>query len=115
MPRLGLLFFAIVVSHSHAQSSTDFNQLDWVVRDQLPLTRQAQLPSFCSGDYLPPSLSITQGKALHVQSDSADVKESLGATFLGNVQLQQVGQQVQADSAQYNQLSGEAQFSGDVL
>ncbi len=57
MPRLGLLFFAMVVLPAQAHSSTRFDHLDWVTRDLLPLDHQAQLPSFCSGDYLPPFVS----------------------------------------------------------
>ena len=115
MPRLGLLFFAMVVLPAQANSSTSFDQLDWVTLDLLPLDHQAKLPSFCSGDYLPPSLAITDDKALHVESNTADFKESVGATFEGNVLLQQSGQQVQADRASYNQQSGAAQFNGNVV
>jgi len=115
MPRLGLLFFAIVALPAQAVSSTNFDQLDWVTRDLLPLDHQMQLPSFCSGDYLPPSLTITDGNALHVESDSADFKETVGATFNGNVLLQQSGQQVKADQASYNQQNGAARFNGNVV
>ena len=115
MPRLGLLFITLVVSHTQAYSSTNFDQLDWVKRDQLPAEHQARLPEFCGGDYLPPSLNIHQGKSVRMRSDSADYHEQTGANFLGSVQLQQQGQQIQANSAHYDQLGGEAEFKGDVL
>ncbi len=115
MPRLGLLFIAIVVLPAQARSSTNFDQLDWVTRDLLPSSHQEKLPSFCSGDYLPPSLTITDDNALHVSSDRADFKEAVGASFEGNVQLQQSGLQVTADHARYDQPSGAAQFKDNVI
>ncbi|MEY8247754.1 MAG: LPS assembly protein LptD [Bermanella sp.] len=115
MPRLGLLFLAMVVLPAQAHSSTRSHSLDWVTRDALPPEHRARLPSFCSGDYLPPSLAISHDNALHVESERANFKETVGATFTGNVQLQQSGKQVQADEASYDQPSGAAQFKGNVL
>ncbi len=100
MPRLGLLFIAIVVLPAQARSTS---------------SHQEKLPSFCSGDYLPPSLTITDDNALHVSSDRADFKEAVGASFEGNVQLQQSGLQVTADHARYDQPSGAAQFKDNVI
>jgi LPS-assembly protein len=115
MPRLGLLFIAMVVLPAQASASTPYDQLDWVTRDLLPPSHQERLPSFCSGDYLPPSLKITNDPALHVLSDHADFEETVGATFTGNVQLQQSGLQVNADNASFDQPSGAAQFNGNVV
>ncbi len=115
MPRLGLLLIAIVVSHTQANASTSFDQLDWVTRDKLPVEHQARLPSFCSGDYLPPSLIISMGNEVRLQSDNAEYQELTGANLLGSVELQQNGQQVQSNSAHYNQQSGQAEFKGDVV
>jgi LPS-assembly protein len=115
MPRLGLLLIAIVVSHTQANASTSFDQLDWVTRDKLPAEHQAKLPSFCSGDYLPPSLSISTSKEIRLQSDNAEYQEISGANLIGSVELQQSGQQVESNSAHYNQQSGQAQFKGDVV
>ena len=115
MPRLGLLLIAIVASHTQVNASTSFDQLDWVTRDKLPAEHQAKLPSFCSGDYLPPSLTISTSNEIHLQSDKAEYQELSGAHLVGSVELQQNGQQVQSNSAHYNQQSGQAQFKGDVV
>ena len=115
MPRLGLLLIAVVVSHTQVNASTSFDRLDWVTRDKLPTEHQAKLPSFCSGDYLPPSLTISTSNEIRLQSDNAEYQELSGANLVGSVELQQNGQQVQSNSAHYYQQSGQAQFKGDVV
>ncbi len=119
MPRHGLLFLAILASQSQANSTAPYPLLDWVSREHLPLEHQARLPSFCSGDYLPTELTAPKDNALHMQSDHMDFYEQpaenkAGATFQGNVLLQKMQQQVEADSATYNQDNGQARFSGNI-
>ncbi len=119
MPRHGLLFLAILASQSQADSIAPYQQLGWVTREHLPQEHQARLPSFCSGDYLPTKISVVQDDALHMQSDHMDFyekpdKNKAGASFQGNVLLQKMQQQIEADSATYNQDSADARFKGNI-
>jgi len=114
MPRQGLLIFAIVVAQSQANPIAPYDQLDWTPRAQLPEDMQQSLPSFCSGNYLPESLTFNDSGAMEIQSDQGDFIEKQGASFKGNVVLTQNGHQINADSATYNQASGDTQFSGNI-
>lgn len=114
MPRHGLLFLAIVVAQSQANPVAPYDQLNWTPRDQLPEAMQQTLPSFCSGDYLPESLQFLPSNAMEIESDQGEFVEEQGAVFQGNVQLKLNGQQINADSATYNQATGKAQFAGNI-
>ena len=114
MPRKGLLFLAMVATSTQANSVAPYDQLGWTPRDQLPIDMQQSLPSFCSGNYLPESLTISDNDAMEIQSDSGEFVEKKGAVFTGNVLVQQSGRQINADSAIYNQTTGAAQFSGGI-
>lgn len=117
MPRQGLLFLAIVATSTQANSVAPYDQLGWTNRDQLPEQMQQSLPSFCSGNYLPESLSFnTNGNegAMEIQSDFGEFIEQQGAVFNGNVVVKQNGRQITADSATYNQATGAAEFSGAI-
>lgn len=114
MPRSGLFIFAIVVAQSQANPVAPYDQLNWTPRAQLPQAMQSSLPSFCSGDYLPKPVSLTTSTAMVVESDAGQFNEQQGASFSGNVLLKRNDQEIRADSAFYNQHSGEANFSGDI-
>ncbi|MFT5593430.1 MAG: LPS-assembly protein [Oceanicoccus sp.] len=114
MPRKGLLFLAMVATSTQANSVAPYDGLGWTPRDQLPVQMQQSLPSFCSGNYLPESLTISDNDAMEIQSDSGEFVEKKGAVFTGNVLVQQSGRQINADSAIYNQTTGAAQFSGGI-
>jgi len=114
MPRQGLLIFAIMVAQSQANPVAPYDQLNWTPRDQLPETLQQNLPSFCSGDYLPESLQFSDSGAMEIESDAGEFIEQQGARFQGNVLLKMNGQQINADSATYQQSTGKAQFSGNI-
>ncbi len=117
MPRQGLLLLAIVAASTQANSVAPYDQLGWTSRDQLPVDMQQGLPSFCSGNYLPESLTFNPDDgngAMEIQSDSGEFVEQKGAVFNGNVVVQQNGQQINADSATFNQASGAATFSGAI-
>ncbi len=115
MPRIGLMFTALLIqqlaaSISQADPATDkpvsavsvpqtnaiqtpddaiWQRLNWKPRLQLPLEHQSRLPSFCSGDYLPSAATFSQSNELAVESDQVEYTEQSGATFTGNVSLEQ--------------------------
>mgnify|MGYP002700156563 FL=1 len=129
MPRTGLIVTALFVqqlatSFSHADLTIDessdivnpvWQQLDWTPRAQLPKAHQDRLPSFCTGDYLPAPITFSNSDELAVESDQAEYTENSGATFNGNVSLDQKGRRVQADSMIYDQASGLATFKGSIV
>ena len=141
MPRIGLMFTALLIQQLAAsisqanpamekpvsavsvpqtnaiQTPDDviWQRLDWKPRLQLPLEHQSRLPSFCSGDYLPYAASFSQGNELAVESDQVEYTEQSGAIFTGNVSLEQQGRQVQANKMIYDQVTGNALFSGDIV
>lgn len=114
MPRQGLLFLAIVAAQSQANSIAPYDQLGWTSRDRLPIEQQQTLPSFCSGNYIAESLSFDSNGSMEIQSDHGEFIENQGASFSGNVVLQQNGHLINADQATYNQISGETQFNGNI-
>ena len=117
MPRQGLLLLAIVAASAQSSSVAPYDQLGWVPRDQLPTEMQESLPSFCSGNYIAESFTLnthSESGTMEIQSDFGEFVEQQGAVFNGNVVVQQNGQQINADSATYNQASGAATFSGAI-
>ncbi len=114
MPRQGLLFLAIVAAQSQANPIAPYDQLGWTSRDRLPAEQQQALPSFCSGNYVAEPLSFDSNGSMEIQSDHGEFIENKGASFSGNVVLQQNGHLINADQATYNQISGETQFNGHI-
>jgi LPS-assembly protein len=128
MPRTGLIFTALFIQQFAASLSfageltkepaatqNEWHWLNWRERSQLTSEHQARLPSFCTGDYIVPINSFASGKALNVESDKVDFNEKTGATFSGNVSLEQQGRQIQSDSMLYRQEAGTAQFKGNIV
>ena len=115
MPRLGLLLLAAVNLPVWANAIAPYEQLNWVLREQLPAEHQARLPSFCSGDYLEPTLSVRTDNAIDVTSKQAQFTEQQGATFSGDVKLHQQDKHISANQLQYNQQTGNAHFEGQIV
>ena len=116
MPRQGLLFLAIVATSIQANSVAPYDQLGWTNRDQLSIEVQQSLPSFCSGQYVPESLSFKTNDTgtVEIQSDNGEFIETQGAVLNGNVLVQQDGRQINANKAIYNQATGKAEFTGNI-
>jgi LPS-assembly protein len=132
MPRTGLIFTALFIQQFAASFSlaavptetltkeptaaqNEWYWLNWRQRSQLTPEHQARLPSFCAGDYVLPTETFAGGKALNIESDKVDFNELTGATFSGNVSLEQQGRRIQSDSMQYLKQLGTAQFDGNII
>lgn len=114
MPRFRHLLLPSFIISVTAVADVSYERLDWVPREALPASQLKQLPGFCSGTYLPPSLTIKEGEALYVEADHADFKEQ-GATVLsGNVLLEQKDRKITGDQATYEQATGAASFNGNI-
>jgi LPS-assembly protein len=98
---------------AHAVTNA-YASLDWVERSQLPTERQAQLPSFCSGDYISSPIVAPAGEAMDISANQADMQVDQDVTFTGNIVVTQLDKVIRADNALYNQQTEKANFQGGV-
>ncbi|MCP5326024.1 MAG: LPS-assembly protein LptD [Oceanospirillaceae bacterium] len=98
---------------AHAVTNA-YASLDWVERSQLPPERQAQLPSFCSGDYVASPIVAPAGEAMDISANTADMQVDQDVVFNGNIELTQTDKLIRAEHALYNQQTEKANFKGDV-
>ena len=122
---LGLLIGGLLLAWQPARAAPDAAALDWVPRNKLPPSRRAQLPPYCSGAYLQPSLPPLPPAArplgsgampVWARSDQAHYDRFNSTLWLqGNVEVRQGSFQVKAPAARYDEKAGSIRIQGPLV
>jgi LPS-assembly protein len=92
----------------------DTPALNWYPRALLSDAEQADLPSFCSGRYLPNTLQPVPDGRLEAESEQAFVDRLGNAEFTGDVIMQREDYVLKSRSAYWDADLRQAEFEGDV-
>jgi LPS-assembly protein len=108
-----------------AQPAPSAAEIDWRLREQLPVSAQARLPSFCEGGYLPGGSTVEGSDAMvSLQSGGGQPLQASGLTaryeidselyLQGDVTLRQGGFQVSGTEARYRQAESQVAITGPL-
>lgn len=109
-----------------AQPVPSAAEIDWRLREQLPASAQARLPSFCEGGYLPGGSAVDGSNAMVSQhSGAGQPLQASGLTaryeidnelyLQGDVRLRQGSFQVSGKEARYQQAEGRVAIAGPLV
>jgi LPS-assembly protein len=108
-----------------AQPAPSAAEIDWRLREQLPASARARLPSFCEGGYLSGESAVEGSDAmLSQQSGAGQPLQASGLTaryeidnelyLQGDVRLRQGSFQVSGTEARYRQAEGQVDITGPL-
>lgn len=94
------------------------DDLHWMHRDAmaaLPEDLQRPIPAWCSGVYYNPALTVPAASPdTHISAASSQFDLDGDALLEGGVIIEQPGRSLSAESARYNQSSGDFELTGNI-
>lgn len=115
---LRLRFYPWLLAAAVAPSLVGAEQLGWMTRDEiaaLPAEEQRPVQAWCHGTYINPGLGEPDPRAdTVITADRSRLTPDGLAELLGDVEIEQPGRRLRADSASMNQDSGDFSLAGSV-